>query len=152
MILSSKDRYGIIAMFDLAAQRGERPVPLVELSQKHNISVSYLEQLFAQLRRAGLVKSRRGPTGGYFLGRDASDITINDVVKAIRYGEESFSEFPRGDAASEGLKLWENFSHRMHHMLDEISLADVLRSIETGQIVHYPSVGSVNSDKSVKLN
>ncbi len=128
MTFSSKDRYAIIAMLELAVQGGARPIPLVELSQKYNISVSYLEQLFAQLRRAGLVQSRRGPSGGYLLGRTPEEISIYDVVRAIRAGDPVRDTRFADAADSAGLQLWEVLAGRIQGLLEETRLADLLHA------------------------
>lgn len=128
MTLTSKDRYAIIALLELAAKGGSRPVPLVELSQKYNISVSYLEQLFAQLRRAGLVQSRRGPSGGYLLGRPAQVIRIYDVLRAIRSGDPVSDRRFADSGESPGLVLWEILARRIQDLLERTTLADLLRA------------------------
>jgi Rrf2 family iron-sulfur cluster assembly transcriptional regulator len=147
MILSSKDRYAIIAMFELTAERGARPIPLAELSQKYDISVSYLEQLFAQLRRAGLVQSRRGPTGGYLLGRDADNISIYDIVTAIRMDDEGNAPITSDGA---GAVMWNSLSTRVRKLLTDISLADMLSGSDLGEIGIGREVPAQR--ESVKLN
>src|SRR5215471_10856820 len=84
MRLSTKGRYAVMAMADLAAHEGgERPVSLAEIAKRQEISLSYLEQLFAKLRRGALVKSVRGPGGGYRLSRPAADVRIADIILAV---------------------------------------------------------------------
>ena len=83
MRLSTKSRYAITAMLDLALNGTKGPVTLAEISENQNISLSYLEQLFASLRAKGLVRGVRGPGGGYFLARDAGKISIADVFCAV---------------------------------------------------------------------
>lgn len=83
MKLGSKGRYAVMAMVDLALHGGERPVSLAEIAVRQEISLSYLEQLFARLRRSGLVSSVRGPGGGYLLARDAATISVVEVVDAV---------------------------------------------------------------------
>ena len=83
MRLSTKGRYAVTAMADLAAQEGGKPVALAEIARRQEISLSYLEQLFAKLRRQNLVRSVRGPGGGYRLGRPARDIRVADVILAV---------------------------------------------------------------------
>lgn len=80
MKLSTKGRYGLKAMFDLALFGGETPVSLTAISERQNITVNYLEQLIAPLRKAGLVKSVRGAQGGYLLAKPASEITVADIL------------------------------------------------------------------------
>lgn len=88
MRLSTRGRFAITAMIDLALRQTPTPVPLVDLALRHRISLSYLEQMFARLRQQGLVESTRGPGGGYALARAASLITVADIVGAIDDGEE----------------------------------------------------------------
>lgn len=78
--LTTRGRYAVMAMVELAQKGNESPVPLVEIAQSGNISLSYLEQLFAGLRKNGLVRSYRGPGGGYILSRPASDIRISEIL------------------------------------------------------------------------
>ncbi len=83
MKLSTKGRYAVLAMADLAAREGEGPISLAAISERQNISLSYLEQLFLKLRRAELVRSVRGPGGGYGLMRDAGEISIAEIMAAV---------------------------------------------------------------------
>ena len=83
MRLTTKGRFAVTAMIDLALRMGAGPVTLAAISQRQRISLSYLEQLFGKLRRNKLVESTRGPGGGYMLARKAADITIADIVLAV---------------------------------------------------------------------
>src|SRR5271165_706846 len=84
MRLSTKGRYAVMAMADLAAHDGAtRPLSLAEIAKRQEISLSYLEQLFAKLRRGGLVRSVRGPGGGYRLSRPAAELRISDIILAV---------------------------------------------------------------------
>ena len=86
MRLSTRGRFAITAMIDLALRQTSTPVPLADLAQRHRISMSYLEQMFAKLRHHGLVESTRGPGGGYTLARPAVAISVADIVGAIEDG------------------------------------------------------------------
>jgi Rrf2 family iron-sulfur cluster assembly transcriptional regulator len=86
MRLSTRGRFAITAMIDLALRQTSTPVPLADLAQRHRISMSYLEQMFAKLRQQGLVESTRGPGGGYTLARPAAAISVADIVGAIEDG------------------------------------------------------------------
>ena len=86
MKLTTKGRFAVSAMVDLAQQQGEGPVPLATIAERQEISLSYLEQLFARLRRAGLVTSARGPGGGYRLARSMDEISIAEIVDAVDEG------------------------------------------------------------------
>ena len=83
MQLTTKGRYAVTAMLDLASSDSTRPVTLDMISQRQNISLSYLEQLFAKLRKASLVKSIRGPGGGYLLNVDPVDVTLTEIIEAV---------------------------------------------------------------------
>ena len=83
MKLSTKGRYAVMALVDLASQSDGRPVALADIAERQEISLSYLEQLFAKLRRGGLVRSVRGPGGGYLLARAADDTRISDAILAV---------------------------------------------------------------------
>ena len=83
MQLTTKGRYAVTAMLDLASNDSSRPVTLDMISQRQNISLSYLEQLFAKLRKASLVKSIRGPGGGYLLNVDPMDVTLTEIIEAV---------------------------------------------------------------------
>ena len=81
--LSTKGRYGLRALIDLAQYSGETPVSITSISDRQNISERYLEQLMSMLKKGGLVKSLRGAGGGYVLARDASDISVGDILRAL---------------------------------------------------------------------
>lgn len=83
MRLSTKGHYGLKAMFDLALNGGDGPVPLKTVAERQNISESYLEQIIAALKKAGLVKSLRGAQGGYILAREPGDIKVGDIVRVL---------------------------------------------------------------------
>ena len=83
MQLTTKGRYAVTAMLDLASNDSSRPVTLDMISQRQNISLSYLEQLFSKLRKASLVKSIRGPGGGYLLNVDPVDVTLTEIIEAV---------------------------------------------------------------------
>ena len=83
MQLTTKGRYAVTAMLDLASNDSSRPVTLDMISQRQNISLSYLEQLFAKLRKASLVRSIRGPGGGYLLNVDPIDVTLTEIIEAV---------------------------------------------------------------------
>lgn len=89
MRLSTKGRFAVNSMIDLALREHAGPVALAAIAARQQISLSYLEQLFSRLRRSGLVASTRGPGGGYTLGRSLADITVADVVLAVEDGSES---------------------------------------------------------------
>lgn len=96
MRLSTRGRFAITAMIDLASRQTPAPVPLQDLAVRHRISMSYLEQMFAKLRQHGLVESTRGPGGGYTLAHNADAITVADIIGAI---EDSADTRPKGSLA-----------------------------------------------------
>lgn len=132
MKLSTKGRYGVMAMVDLAQFGALGPVALAEVAGRQEISLSYLEQLFAKLRRAGLVTSVRGPGGGYKLAHAAEEIRIADVIAAV---DEPIRTTGCKPGAARGCvqrssrcmthDLWEELGHQIHAYLNSVSLADV---------------------------
>ena len=138
MRLSTKGRYAVMAMADLARHSTdggtERSVSLAEIATRQEISLSYLEQLFSRLRRAGLVKSVRGPGGGYRLVAKADQTWVADIVLAvdepIRATRCSVNGTPRG-CMTDGARcithdLWEGLGQEIHRYLASVSLADVI--------------------------
>ena len=133
MRLSTKSRYAITAMLDLALNGSEGPVTLADISENQNISLSYLEQLFASLRAKDLVRGVRGPGGGYFLARDAGAISIADIVCAV----DEWVEYIRSPAylarSAEAAhlstrELWEDLSEQLFDFLNGITLASLVES------------------------
>ncbi len=134
MRLTSKGRYAVMAMADLALHGGaDRAVPLQDIARRQEISLSYLEQLFARMRRAGLVSGVRGPGGGYRLARGADGITVAEVIAAVNEPIKA----TRCDAASSksclgktgrciAHGLWQEMGDRIEGFLASVSLADVL--------------------------
>jgi Rrf2 family iron-sulfur cluster assembly transcriptional regulator len=92
MRISTRGRFAIAAMIDLALRESAYPTPLQDLAMRHRISLSYLEQVFAKLRQRGLVESTRGPGGGYTLGMRANDITVADIISAIETDPAAFAQ------------------------------------------------------------
>ena len=91
MRLSTKVRYGVRALFDIAYNTSGLPIQIKEISKRQNISQRYLEQIFQKLRKAGLLKSKRGPKGGYVLAKTPKEINIGNVIKAVEGGTELVS-------------------------------------------------------------
>lgn len=130
MKLTTKGRYAVTAMLDLALHYEQGTVTLSDIARRQGISLSYLEQLFARLRRNGLVDSVRGPGGGYNLAMPPSNISvakiviaINENIDATRCGGEKNCD---GEERCLTHNLWEDLSHRIHEFLDGISLADLV--------------------------
>jgi Rrf2 family transcriptional regulator, iron-sulfur cluster assembly transcription factor len=125
---SSRSRYAVAALVDLAQSQTRRPVALAEIAQRQSVSVSYLEQVFALLRQNGFVKSVRGPGGGYLLARGAEDIRISDVFTAFAAaktvgGEGDESEGSRAGASVSG--LWDALDRESLRFLSTITVKDV---------------------------
>ncbi len=134
MRLSTKGRYAVMAMTDLARRDCEptRAVALAEIAARQEISLSYLEQLFARLRRKGLVQSARGPGGGYRLARSAEETTIAEIVLAVdeplratRCATQGKGCMLKGERCLTH-DLWEDLGHRIEDYLASVSLADVV--------------------------
>ena len=130
MRLTTKGRYAVTAMLDLALHQGEGPITLADIAQRQGISLSYLEQLFSRLRKNKLVSSVRGPGGGYSLGRDASKIYVAEVITAVDEsvdttrcgGEHNCHDHHRCLTHD----LWHELSHRIYDYLNDISLEDLV--------------------------
>lgn len=148
MKLSTKGRYAVVALADIALQPSENLVTLAEISERQDISLAYLEQLFLKLRRAALVDSVRGPGGGYRLSRAPSEIRIVDILSAV---DETVSALHTGAGASGGQsgsraqsmanRLWESLSAHVYVFLHQARLSDV---IENG-LAPCPAVPSLFS-------
>jgi Rrf2 family iron-sulfur cluster assembly transcriptional regulator len=133
MKLSTKGRYAMVALTDLATAGPETLTSLAAISKRQDISLPYLEQLFVKLRRAGLVESARGPGGGYRLAKPPADIRVSDVLHAV---DETVSALHTGAGASGGVsgskaqsltnRLWEGLSAHVYVFLHQTSLADVI--------------------------
>ena len=132
MKLSTKGRYAVMALTDLVVHGSGTPVALADVAERQEISISYLEQLFAKLRKNGLVRSVRGPGGGYVLSRSADEMRISDIVVAV---EEGLAQtrcrpgLPVGCGGSPGRcmthDLWEELGNQIHLFLSSVSLEDV---------------------------
>lgn len=137
MRLSTKGRYAVTAMLDLALNGTEGPVTLAEISENQGISLSYLEQLFAALRSKKLVRGVRGPGGGYYLGRPADEISIANIICAV----DEWVEFTRcrgkenchGGQRCLTHSLWNDLSERIYQFLEDITLDDLISNAEMGR-------------------
>ncbi|PIJ52320.1 Fe-S cluster assembly transcriptional regulator IscR [Erwinia sp. OLTSP20] len=134
MRLTSKGRYAVTAMLDVALHSHEGPVPLADISERQGISLSYLEQLFSRLRKNGLVASVRGPGGGYLLGRDASEIAVGAVITAVDESVDATRcQGKEGCQAGERCLthvLWRDLSERISDFLNNITLAELVNNQE----------------------
>ena len=138
MRLTTKGRYAVTAMLDLAIHADREPVTLSDISQRQDISLSYLEQLFARLRRNELVRSVRGPGGGYRLGRDIQQIAVVDIIVAVDESVDATRCQGQGNCQQGETclthHLWEDLSQQIHGFLSSISLADLMARHEVKHI------------------
>ena len=130
MRLTTKGRYAVTAMLDLAFHSQKKPVTLTEIATRQTISLSYLEQLFARLRKAGMVKGVRGPGGGYKLSRVAAEINIADIITAVDEPIDSTKCEGKGDC-QDGQPclthdLWMGLSEQIRNYLRGISLGELV--------------------------
>ncbi|HEY5537640.1 MAG TPA: Rrf2 family transcriptional regulator [Acetobacterium sp.] len=133
MRLSTKGRYGVLAMVELALHYGQGPVSIKEISEKQKFSDSYMEQLFSTLKNSGLVRSLRGAHGGYVLARDPSDITVGDIIRALE-GPIELAECINENDNYDCVKslecltkgLWEDMRDSINDVIDHRSLQDLL--------------------------
>jgi Rrf2 family iron-sulfur cluster assembly transcriptional regulator len=131
MRLSTKSRYAVTAMLDLALNGSQGPVTLADISENQSISLSYLEQLFAALRAKGLVRGVRGPGGGYYLGREANEISVADIICAV----DEWVEYTRNKTQLAGAEqhqcntrsLWDDLSQQIFEFVADISLHDLVQ-------------------------
>ena len=138
MRLTTKGRYAVTAMLDLALHFKDGPITLADISQRQGISLSYLEQLFSKLRKNGLVDSTRGPGGGYRLSRDAHEVAVADVITAVDEKVETTRcgglSNCQEDQQCLSHELWTDLSQQIH---------DFLKGISLGQLVERQGVQEV---------
>ncbi|MEL6582917.1 MAG: Rrf2 family transcriptional regulator [Pseudomonadota bacterium] len=146
MKLSTKGRYAMIALVDLAEHGREKLISLSEIAERQDISLAYLEQLFVKLRRAEIVSSMRGPGGGYQLARPANEIRVSEVLAAV---DETMDALARGGGANGAKKdteaqrrteqLWETLSANVYVLLHSTRLSDIIQE----QLAPCPAVPSL---------
>ncbi|QUJ68124.1 Fe-S cluster assembly transcriptional regulator IscR [Photobacterium sp. GJ3] len=162
MRLTSKGRYAVTAMLDVALHSQEGPVPLADISERQGISLSYLEQLFARLRKAGLVASVRGPGGGYRLGEEADQIAVGTVIAAVDESVDATKCHGKGDCQG-GVRclthtLWHDLSTRISDFLNNITLGELMQdndvievSDRQDQRLQKSSFGNKNTHDSATI-
>lgn len=134
MKLSKKSRYGLAALIDMSVHSGESHMALCEIADRNDISAQYLEQVFAGLRRAGIVKSIRGAQGGYLLGKEPADITVSEILAALEGDyhmedeEVSQSSGLGGISLSIQKLLIDRINEELDQILDHLTLEDFQRS------------------------
>lgn len=160
MRLTSKGRYAVTAMLDVALHSGQGPVPLADISERQGISLSYLEQLFSRLRKGGLVKSVRGPGGGYLLGKSTEEIDVASVISAVDESIDATRCQGKGDCQDGNQclthSLWIELSNRISSFLHGISLAELVEEQQVKKVaqrqddVHNAELGALEAGSSVK--
>ncbi|MDX8395629.1 MAG: Rrf2 family transcriptional regulator [Mariprofundaceae bacterium] len=150
MRLTSKGRYAVSAMVDLSQHGGAKPVTLAAISERQFISLSYLEQLFRRLRENGLVKSVRGPGGGYLMGKPTEEITVTEIISAVNETikttlcENAVRGCHNGDRCDTH-QLWNTLGIHIYRFLDVITLEDIckknisIETVELGPVENYAS-------------
>lgn len=130
MILTTKGRYAVMAMIDMAECKGAKPISLSEISKRQNISLSYLEQIFSRLKKSGIVKSIKGPGGGYILGDEDKEITIANIINATGEKIKMTRCNKNSGCSSKNTRckthyLWYGLEQNIFDYLNSISLSDV---------------------------
>jgi Rrf2 family transcriptional regulator, iron-sulfur cluster assembly transcription factor len=147
--LSTKGRYAVMAMVDLASNSKGQPVALADIAERQEISLSYLEQLFAKLRKGGLVKSVRGPGGGYLLAHPVEESRVSDIIVAVDEPIRATRCAPGSPAGCRSNKsrclthdLWEELGNQIHLYLSSVSLADICnkRILGTSGVIAHAGV------------
>ncbi len=130
MKLTTKGRYAVTAMLDLALHGQSGPVSLAEISTRQEISLSYLEQLFSKLRKQGLVASTRGPGGGYSVARNLSEVAVSQIISAVNESVDATQCAGKENCHSHGRclthDLWEGLSEQIEEFLSSVSLQDMI--------------------------
>lgn len=134
MRLTTKGRFAVTAMLDIALYEGDKPVTLAGISERQSISLSYLEQLFSRLRKNGLVKSVRGPGGGYHIAKPHQDISVSDIITAVDELVDATQCGGNQNCHDEGRcmthDLWTALNGKILEYLSGVSLADMVKMQE----------------------
>ena len=151
MKLTTKGRYAIIAMVDLAINGIDEPAPLKEISIRQKISLSYLEQLFSKLRISGLVKSIRGPGGGYMLNKNPSNLNLLDIITAV---DEKIDQTQCGGAMNcindkpcLTHFIWTDLNNKINDYMREITLSDITLRKDVQSIIFLRENKNVSSNQ-----
>ena len=151
MQISTKGKYSVRAVLDIAQHSNGAPVTLKAISEREGISLMFLEQLFQQLRKGDIVHSVRGPFGGYVLARDASEITIGEVIRLVEPPLYSSSCFDKNQAAHDcciadsciGGTVWRQLDEHINSFMDSVSFADLINKPKPEVVYHL----KMKSDK-----
>ncbi|ESK40953.1 Rrf2 family transcriptional regulator [Acinetobacter nectaris] len=151
MRLTTRGRYAVTALLDLALQSPKETITLAEIATRQTISVAYLEQLFAKLKRNGLVSSVRGANGGYHLAKSADDITVLEIIEAVNETVDATRCDHKGNCQNGAMclthDLWQGLSHHIADYLAKITLADLIsqKNVQTVALRQ----NSVNRDSAL---
>ena len=158
MKLSTKGRYAVMAMADLARQSDGKPVALADIADRQDISLSYLEQLFGKLRRGAQVKSVRGPGGGYMLARPVDEMRVSDIILAVDETIKATRCTPGSPSGCQPDRsrclthdLWEELGNQIHLFLSSVTLGDIINNRvlgRSGQTFIMGNDGPLNTDGS----
>ncbi len=130
MILTTKARYAVMAVIEISEEKNSQPISLQAISEKQKISLSYLEQIFARLKKAGIVASVKGPGGGYVLGKKCEEITVADIIKAMGEHVKMTRCNTKEGCVTVSSKckthhLWRGLENKIYEYLDSVSLKDL---------------------------
>ena len=151
MQISTKSKYSVRAVLDIAQHSNGSPVTLKAISEREGISLMFLEQLFQQLRKGDIVRSVRGPFGGYVLARDASEITIGEVIRLVEPPLYTNSCFDKHESAQDcriadsclGGAIWRQLEEHINSFMDSVSFADLVNQPKPEVVYHL----KMKSDK-----
>ena len=153
MRLTTKGRYAVTAMLDVALHAGDGPISLADIADRQGISRPYLEQIFGRLKRAGLVESWRGPGGGYRLTTAPEDLSVADVVGAVGEGVDATRCGGTGDCQDGQIclthELWADLSMQIHLFLSRITLADLLSRGDVLSVARRQDIGNLIAARHV---
>lgn len=156
MRLTTKGRFAVTAMLDLAMSEADKPITLAGISERQSISLSYLEQLFSRLRRSGLVKSVRGPGGGYRIAKPLTEISVSEIISAVDELIDATQCGGQENCHEEGRcmthDLWSSLNVKILDYLSGVSLADLVASNEAkAKGLNKPIAFSAKKDLSAEL-
>lgn len=155
MRLTTRGRYAVTAMLDLALHGDAGPISLADISTRQEISLSYLEQLFAKLRKQDLVTSVRGPGGGYCLGQNGADINVADIIDAVNESTDATNCGGKGICQNGEIclthDLWNDLSEQIHTFLADITLAKLMSKAHVQSICERQNGRQLGAHKALSL-
>lgn len=153
MRLTTKGRYAVTAMLDVALHAADRPISLAEIADRQGISRPYLEQIFGRLKRAGLVESWRGPGGGYRLSTDPENVSVADVISAVGEGVDATRCGGTGDCQDGEVclthELWSDLSMQIHLFLSRITLGSLVCRGDVLSVARRQDIGNLIAARHV---